>query len=244
MKVFTPSLDLGTPLLISVAVHLIFVAVIGLSRLPTVMISPPLNTLTVELKAPIKHQTAAIVSTTPAPFVTQSTIASKAPLPRAAIARVQPKNSPSLPKKAQTLTKMSDVAAVNQATMAAMIHDTLSLASSNTASTSSIIVAENVSSVITSQEQAPIFDAAYLNNPPPSYPVFAKKRQQQGIVMLKVKVSTEGKPELVELEQSSGFPLLDMAAQQTVEKWHFVPARRDDVVISTWVQVPVQFKLI
>lgn len=92
-------------------------------------------------------------------------------------------------------------------------------------------------------EQAPQFDAAFLKNPQPSYPLFAKKRQQQGTVMLKVKVSIEGKAEVVELAKSSGFSLLDDAAQQTVEKWLFVPAHRGDLVIASSVIVPIRFAL-
>ncbi|MDO9177923.1 MAG: energy transducer TonB [Agitococcus sp.] len=91
--------------------------------------------------------------------------------------------------------------------------------------------------------EKPIFDAAYLKNPQPSYPVFAKKRQQQGIVMLKVKVSIDGKAEVIELAESSGFSLLDEAAQLAVAKWQFIPARRGDVVIAASVIVPVRFAI-
>jgi protein TonB len=89
----------------------------------------------------------------------------------------------------------------------------------------------------------PIFDAAFLNNPQPTYPLFAKKRQQEGTVMLKVQVSTDGKAEAVELAKSSGFSLLDDAAQQAVEKWQFIPARRGDLVIAASVIVPIRFAL-
>lgn len=89
----------------------------------------------------------------------------------------------------------------------------------------------------------PIFDADFLHNPAPSYPIFAQRRQQQGTVLLRVKVSIEGKPETIELNKSSGFKLLDEAAQNTVKTWRFVPAKHGNNAISAWVIVPIQFRL-
>lgn len=89
----------------------------------------------------------------------------------------------------------------------------------------------------------PIFDADFLHNPAPSYPIFARRRQQQGTVLLRVKVSIEGKPEVIELNKSSGFKLLDEAAQNTVKTWRFVPAKRGSNTVSAWVIVPIQFKI-
>ena len=91
--------------------------------------------------------------------------------------------------------------------------------------------------------EMPIFDAAFLKNPQPSYPVFAQKRQQEGTVMLKVQVSTDGKAEVIELAKSSGFGLLDEAAQQAVAKWQFIPARQGDLVVIASVIVPIRFAL-
>lgn len=92
-------------------------------------------------------------------------------------------------------------------------------------------------------EQEPIFDAAYLQNPKPNYPTFAKRLQQQGLVKLRVKVSSEGIAEEIELSESSGFKLLDEAAQKTVKKWRFVPAKRGNQAISSWVNIPILFQL-
>ncbi|PTQ90455.1 energy transducer TonB [Agitococcus lubricus] len=89
----------------------------------------------------------------------------------------------------------------------------------------------------------PIFDAAYLKNPKPSYPSFARRLQQQGIVKLRVKVSEQGLAEAIELAESSGFKLLDESAQKTVKLWRFVPAKRGTEAISAWVIVPIHFQL-
>jgi protein TonB len=87
------------------------------------------------------------------------------------------------------------------------------------------------------------FDADYLNNPKPTYPPASRRLHQEGEVLLRVRVSAEGHPESIEIKQSSGFPRLDHAAEAAVSRWRFVPARRGDVAIPVWVQVPITFNL-
>ncbi|MBY0271517.1 MAG: energy transducer TonB [Burkholderiales bacterium] len=89
----------------------------------------------------------------------------------------------------------------------------------------------------------PLFNAAYLRNPAPVYPVVARRSGEQGTVMLKVLVSPEGAPLRVELDQSSGSKPLDGAALEAVKAWRFVPARRGTQNVEGWVRVPVVFKL-
>lgn len=91
---------------------------------------------------------------------------------------------------------------------------------------------------------APLFDAAYLNNPRPPYPEAAVRRGVTGVVMLRVLVGAHGRAVSVELEQSSGSRLLDESAQATVRNaWRFVPARRGGIAIEATVIVPVRFEL-
>lgn len=87
------------------------------------------------------------------------------------------------------------------------------------------------------------FDAAYLNNPAPAYPPLSRRMREEGKVMLRVHVSTEGLPNKVELAESSGFGRLDNAARESVERWRFVPAKQDGRAVDAWVIVPVVFKL-
>lgn len=89
----------------------------------------------------------------------------------------------------------------------------------------------------------PEHHADYLDNPKPVYPKFARDRGQQGRVLLAVRVGADGRPNVVRLEQSSGFPLLDAAAQDAVERWRFVPARRGATAIEAWAKVPIAFGL-
>ena len=83
----------------------------------------------------------------------------------------------------------------------------------------------------------------YQSNDPPSYPGLARKRGQQGTVILQVLVNEQGRVEDLEIENSSGFGLLDRAALSAVRKWDFKPGRQGEERIAMWVRVPVTFKL-
>jgi periplasmic protein TonB len=90
----------------------------------------------------------------------------------------------------------------------------------------------------------PDYRAAYLNNPGPRYPVASRRRREQGLVMLKVRVSPAGEPEQVQVDQSSGYAELDQAAATVVkQRWRFAPARQGDRPVAAWVAVPMQFSL-
>jgi protein TonB len=89
----------------------------------------------------------------------------------------------------------------------------------------------------------PSFEAAYLRNPAPVYPQMSKRRGEEGTVLLRVFVNAQGAAEKVAVRTSSGYPLLDEAAHDTVHRWRFVPARQGDQPVAAWVLVPVVFKL-
>ncbi|HEU5048246.1 MAG TPA: energy transducer TonB [Rickettsiales bacterium] len=89
----------------------------------------------------------------------------------------------------------------------------------------------------------PVFNAAYLQNPPPEYPLSAKRRGVQGQVMLDVAVTKEGSAHSVNVAHTSGSSLLDEAARDAVRNWRFIPAKRGNEAVDARVMVPVQFKL-
>jgi protein TonB len=74
----------------------------------------------------------------------------------------------------------------------------------------------------------PNFVAAYLDNPAPAYPATSKRLGEDGTVVLRVRVTPEGRPDTVTVERSSGFARLDRAALDAVRQWKFVPARQGD----------------
>jgi protein TonB len=82
-----------------------------------------------------------------------------------------------------------------------------------------------------------------LKNPEPPYPPTARRRHQEGLVLLRVKVNPHGRALSVEIKNSSGFPLLDEAAQTAVRDWEFQPARLGLLAVESEIEVPVRFKL-
>ena len=91
--------------------------------------------------------------------------------------------------------------------------------------------------------EMPSSDAAYLNNPRPSYPAISKRMGEQGKVVLRVLIGTDGAPQKVEISKSSGFDRLDRQAQDAVMRWRFVPGKRNGVPETMWNLVPVNFVL-
>jgi protein TonB len=71
----------------------------------------------------------------------------------------------------------------------------------------------------------------------------ARLRGYQGQVVLKVLVDRGGNVSDLELSKSSGYPVLDQAAVDSVKKWIFVPARRGNENVEMWVRIPIRFEL-
>jgi TonB family protein len=90
----------------------------------------------------------------------------------------------------------------------------------------------------------PSASAAHLNNPKPDYPELAERMRWEGTVVLHVHVMANGRPDVVEVRQSSGRSVLDQAAVKTVKaRYSFVPAKRGAAPIEGWVTFPIEFKL-
>ncbi len=101
-----------------------------------------------------------------------------------------------------------------------------------------------------SEKESPV-DAAfvreavplYKSNPPPRYPAAARRRGQQGTVVLSVYVDVYGRVANLWLFESSGYRVLDIAALQAVRGWIFEPGRQGGTKVAMWVNVPVRFEL-
>jgi protein TonB len=85
--------------------------------------------------------------------------------------------------------------------------------------------------------------ADHLHNPKPPYPAVARARNWEGVSRLRVYVLPNGTAGQVQLAGSSGHEVLDSAALAAVKGWRFVPAKRGDQAIASWVQFPIVWKL-
>ena len=86
-------------------------------------------------------------------------------------------------------------------------------------------------------------EPSYQDNPPPEYPGKARRRRQAGTVILKVLVSEKGTVVEVRLSKSSGYDILDEAAEESVRKWTFEPGTMGAKKVEMWVNIPVRFDL-
>jgi TonB family protein len=84
---------------------------------------------------------------------------------------------------------------------------------------------------------------AYGKNPTTPYPLLARRRGQEGTVLLFVEVGANGRAIRVSLKTSSGFAALDEAARAAVASWRFEPARVDGRPSAAKIEVPVRFSL-
>jgi len=90
---------------------------------------------------------------------------------------------------------------------------------------------------------AQVLTALYLRNPKPGYPAASRRLGEQGTVVLRVFVTVAGEAKRVELKSTSGHRRLDRAALESVQRWKFVPAKRDDKPVDAWVLMPIRFSL-
>ena len=89
----------------------------------------------------------------------------------------------------------------------------------------------------------PSSDADYLHNPPPAYPRMSRRMGEQGTVLVRVFISADGRAEKAEIRTSSGYPRLDEAALETVQRWRYVPGQRAGQPEAMWFNVPIRFVL-
>jgi periplasmic protein TonB len=85
--------------------------------------------------------------------------------------------------------------------------------------------------------------AGMETNRAPVYPESARRRGEEGRVMLRVDVSAEGTPLDVSVAGTSGHASLDSAALSAVRQWRFIPATQAGRSVAAVAEVPVRFHL-
>jgi periplasmic protein TonB len=84
----------------------------------------------------------------------------------------------------------------------------------------------------------------YAGACPISYPERARKRNQEGTVVVHALIGPDGKPIEVSVAQSSGHKLLDEAARDAISNCAFVPQKVGGRAVKAIVEIPIPFKLI
>ena len=79
-------------------------------------------------------------------------------------------------------------------------------------------------------------------DPDPEYSEEARKAKYQGVVVLWLVVSAEGKPYDIRVQRSLGMGL-DEKAIEAVKQWRFEPAKKDGHPVPVMINVEVNFRL-
>ncbi|MES2497166.1 MAG: energy transducer TonB [Pseudomonadota bacterium] len=70
-------------------------------------------------------------------------------------------------------------------------------------------------------------DEKLLEGNPPRYPLESRRKHEEGTVVLRLLIGTDGRVSDIAVAQSSGFPRLDRAALQAIRSWRWQPTVRD-----------------
>jgi protein TonB len=81
----------------------------------------------------------------------------------------------------------------------------------------------------------------YVRAPAPVYPRESSRRREYGTVVLRVLVDPSGHAAQIQIERSSGFERLDIAARDAVQRAVFRPHEVNGVAQSAQVLIPIEF---
>ncbi len=77
----------------------------------------------------------------------------------------------------------------------------------------------------------------------PKYPRYCRRHNQEGTVVLMVKINELGRQTAVKIVRSSGYMRLDRAAVKALEKAAFIPAKKGGRAVSSAKRVVFTFRL-
>lgn len=81
-----------------------------------------------------------------------------------------------------------------------------------------------------------------IYDPEPEYSDEARRAKYQGVVVLRVVVGSDGRPENIRVAQTLGMGL-DQKAIDAVRQWRFEPGRKDGQPVAVLVDIQVNFRL-
>lgn len=92
-------------------------------------------------------------------------------------------------------------------------------------------------------DRQPSVDASFRGNRVPDYPPMSRRLGEQGVVILRVLISAEGRAVDVRLLRSSGSERLDRSAMEAIREWRFIPASRGGKPEAAWYEWRWEFRL-
>jgi TonB family protein len=83
----------------------------------------------------------------------------------------------------------------------------------------------------------------FLQQPKPAYPLLARQQGWEGTVTLRFEMLADGTIGKVDVVKSSGYSILDTAAQDAVTQWTHEPAKRHGMPVTRWGTLDFNFTL-
>jgi protein TonB len=83
----------------------------------------------------------------------------------------------------------------------------------------------------------------YVHEPVPRYPRQSRRLREEGLVVLRVVIDERGKACSIDVERSSGYARLDVAAREAVQRAEFRPYVEDGAPRRAQVLIPIEFSL-
>jgi periplasmic protein TonB len=88
-----------------------------------------------------------------------------------------------------------------------------------------------------------LYDQRYVNALQPPYPPGEIRAGNEGRVVLRVLIGTDGRVKQVERVSATSDAFFAAAERQALTKWRFKPATRDGVPIEQWKQMSLRFTI-
>ncbi len=82
-----------------------------------------------------------------------------------------------------------------------------------------------------------------LSRVEPDYPHSAKSRNLSGKVVVKILVDRQGQVQKASVLEATPPGVFDQSVMEAVAKWRFKPGQIKGKPVSTWVVLPIRFKL-
>lgn len=86
-------------------------------------------------------------------------------------------------------------------------------------------------------------DERMIEGEPPRYPTESRRKKEQGTVVLRLLIGTDGRVQQVSIAESSGFDRLDKAAFDAARRWRWQPMLRDGAPVEVRGLMPIPFVL-
>jgi protein TonB len=86
-------------------------------------------------------------------------------------------------------------------------------------------------------------DSRYANAFQPTYPAAERRAGNEGRVVVRVLIGTDGRVKQVEKVSAASDAFFEVTERQALNKWRFKPATRDGVPQESWQILSVSFRL-